>query len=356
MSLSYRASCAAFFLAILVAAPCLADTPRLRLEIQRCVHIKQDHLSTLVQVELKGHVSVRSAQNVARVSVEVGCARGGGVTIQILDEDGIPVASRTLDIGAYGAASRPRLLALAIAEMVGAIWETPPAPPVPEPKPAPAIPSAAPGPTATATTPEAGPPAGQQKVEGPAAPSPSSGLDVELPPPPPKKQADEIHFDIGARVGTRKFGGGPFEFGGALRGALSFRRRLVAELDLALETGVNGTSLGDVLGTTSSLGAWAGVMVEIEQFELRGGIGLRAGVAHLQGKPSGTAHGASVTGGWMGPMLALAGCAHFGEMRVEVGLDGGVNLMPVRALVENAPEVSISGAWFTLQLGVGYRL
>jgi hypothetical protein len=312
-----------------------ADVPRLKLEIHRCVRVNGELVSSLVQVELKGHVSAMSS-DASRVAVEVQCTKRG-TSILIVDEDGLPVAARVIDLGAFGTAARARLLALSIAEMVGAIWEVPPASPIPELKDLALPPSVSSG--------------GASQVDKGAA-----GLDAEIPAPTKAKAEPTSVFDLSARATARKFGGGPFQFGVSLGAALSFQKYLAAGADLSFERGSRSTLLGDVAGNTVSLGAWVGARLDLEPFEVRGGVGLRGGVAILKGSPNPSAQGGTVTGPWVGPMLAVAGRWSHERFLVEVSVDGGVNLVPVRGLLESGGEVSISGAWLGLHVGAGWKL
>ncbi len=331
----------AVMLALLAPAAAGADVPRIRISLHRCLQLKEDLVSGMVHVELKGHVTARSGAVTGGVGAEVRCAKGG-VVIEIFDDDTATlVATRTVDLTAFGAGARPRLLALTIAEMVDAVWESA-APPAPESL-APAVaeqPVAAASPRADAPVPE---------VQA------SAGLDIE-PPPPPKKVRDLRLYDFAVRVSTRKFAQGPFEFGGSLRGAIAFDERLVAEGDLSVERGESGTDLGPVSGTTYSLGAWVGLRLDLEPIELRGGVGLRAGVASLAGSPRPEVRAGTVTGGWVGPMVVVVARWLLSDVMVDLGLDGGVNLTPVRGRVAGGEEVSIAGGWLGVQLGVGYRL
>lgn len=345
---------AAALVASLLLAPSLAaaDAPRIRLSLHRCLHLQEDKVQALVGVELKGNVSAPTAAVEGRVSVEVRCVKGGAL-VEVFDEEGALVASRTVRLAAYGASSRPRLLAMTIAEMVDAVWDTPPSEPGPGPAPSLSVPGA-PEPSSLpgflAATPS-DPAADGARPAGEV----HAGLDVELP-KAPKKAPQERLYDLSVRVTTRKFAQGPFEFGGSLRGAVAFTRFLVAEADFCLERGEAATELGNVSGTTYSLAAWTGIRLDLEPVELRGGVGLRGGVASLTGSPGPGVKAGAVTGGWAGPMVALGVRWLVSDVILEVGGDAGVNLTPVRGLVAGGNEVSIAGGWFGVQLGVGYRL
>lgn len=325
--MSVRAAAALAALLALTVAPARApaEVPRIQITVHPCVRIKQDLVTSLVGVELKGHVSASGA-DVKRVGVEVRCLRGE-ILIEIDDEEGVVVASRTLNLGPQVKTDRPRVLALTIAEMVAAIWETPPAPVVPE---APARPA-----------------------------DPRQGLDAELPPPTRRAVSDRL-FDVAVRASTRKFSLAPFQWGGSIRGAVAFDRRVVAEADFAFERGTRSYSeLGDVAGTTYSVGVWGGLRLDLDPVELRGGVGLRGGAANISGSPGPGAQAHQVTGALLGPMIVLATRWLIRSVLLELSADFGLDLLAVRGVVltsRGETEVSIGGPWFGIQLGVGYRL
>ena len=145
--------------------------------------------------------------------------------------------------------------------------------------------------------------------------------------------------------------------GGGLALERSWPRGFGLGADVLVESAAEPTTLGDVdalLASVGLLGSW-----RVEQGRLAGesGLGARGGYARLAGRatPGASVRPGSIEAPWVGPLVAARLSANLGH-RVVLSLGGelGYVTSAVAGHVQGQPDVSVSGAWWNVVLGVGY--
>jgi hypothetical protein len=234
-----------------------------------------------------------------------------------------PVAGRrlekTIDLQSEPAKSRPRVLALAIEELVSA--------------------------SRTQVEPQksALPPRG----EPPAA--------VVMPAQANRPHALTILAVGGGRMSSTEpsvFWGGGVELDG------EWSTRWAWNADLIADAGTRSMSVGSADATTVSVAGALLVQGRAGRLGWGTGVGIRAGIARLSGEPASAqaTRAAAVAGGWIGPRgLALVAASLPRHLVVELAVEVGYVLAPVAGDVNAARAVAIDEGWGALRVGVGAR-
>jgi hypothetical protein len=296
--------------------------PPVVVELDRCDEDLAAEVRRIVGVELRAAVVDSAGSGEVATRVAATC-RGSTVDLRLSDGATARRLERAVELSEAAPTDRARLLALAVAELVVASWheiesETPPAA-----KPSPPAEQA---PAATLAT---------TKV---SAPRTSAMLEI-----------------VGA---ARTFPGSALWLAGAgVRAARTVRRPLVLTLELTAEWGTATRRTGQVaaraIGGALSLG-WG---VERSWVFMMPWVGVRGGMARLQGEPSAESTGTSgetQSGLFLGPELG-ATLAFFPRAVVHatVALSAGTALIGVQGEVVGDSNVDIRGPWAALVVGAG---
>jgi hypothetical protein len=181
---------------------------------------------------------------------------------------------------------------------------------------------------------------------------------VTPPPPPPPPRA---RWRVLGEGSLRHVAGLPHLLpGGGLALARFAPSGLGLGADVLVEGGAEPTALGDVdalLVSASLLGAWR---LERGAFAWESAMGARGGVARLAGRAPTNPLASPVRLGvvsapWAGPLLAGRASAALGHgLCASLGGELGYIASAVAGHVQGQPDVAVSGAWWSVVLGVGY--
>jgi len=196
----------------------------------------------------------------------------------------------------------------------------------------------------------------------PDKPAAASETPVVTAPPPPAsaREGARTRWWAMAFGSMRRFAGLPqIAAGGglAVRRALPFG--LIVGADAAAEDCTQATALGTVDAFVGSLGLLAAWHATRGNVGWESGLGARGGVARLTGHGSAEAlmpvRTGAVSGPWVGPMLeervSFAISRSFGA---SFGAEFGYVTSGVAGHVQGQPDVALSGAWWSVTLGVAY--
>lgn len=314
------------------AQPPPGNHPLVRLSVDPCVGAPVDDVRKIVGVELGALLVPESSPPSGDVTVvTVGC---GATTTQLRVDDPITGKSltREIDLSKEAPSARPRLLALAIVELVSASWTELEANPTPKVKPV--------GATASPIAKEAAKKVVADKLPPPPAPPPSLRVEALVgrrwffPRTGPSNM-------FGLRIGDDHIGG---------FSSLGWMGDVIVE-----HAGVND-SLGTVNVDLVSASAAIVAHHDTSVLALRAGIGARYGSARISGTPSDATHveSSSLSGVWGGPMIV--GGVGFTPLRplvFEVIFEAGWTATAVRAHVGDPGNVGPSGGWLGASLAVG---
>jgi hypothetical protein len=219
------------------------------LTVDPCAGVPAPFVERVVAAELSGEAD-RGATGAppTPTDVRVTC-QGGAVVVTASTASGKPVV-RTIDLEREEPPARPRVLSVAIAELVGAARAKPPPPP-PEPPPPPTPPPAT----------------------EPATPAPT---------PPPRGGP----WSVGAAGIARGFAS-VTTLGARMTAAYVSRAHLGLRADVDGAMGRARVDLGAVDARIASAGAQAIVSARWSRARVgfEGGLGARVGVASLEGRP-----------------------------------------------------------------------
>lgn len=112
--------------------------------------------------------------------------------------------------------------------------------------------------------------------------------------------------------------------------------------------------------TAQTVGAAAAAIARFELaawLELVGGVGARFGVGRIIGAPldEGVTHGATVAGTWGGPAAVAGAGVLLGPVVIGVGVEGGVALVQLSGTVDGSRGLGLDSPWATVAVSVGWR-
>ncbi|MGF1467350.1 MAG: hypothetical protein ACFCGT_14585 [Sandaracinaceae bacterium] len=317
-----------------LGAPSAGAQPRrrlpLRLALEACLDVVPGEVRRIVAVELRGALADPALPDRETTRAEVRC-EGSSVALRVDDPITGKELSRTLELAGTDPRARPRLLALAVVELVAASWTELASNPTPVVPPARPPEGSAARRTALQVAEE------RDSRRGPTG----SGWSVAL----------GGRGQVLARNGLRLWGGevrlavlqiGPWSLG--LGG-----RALLGGLDRAPAGRVLAERYEGFLGV--GLGAQDGA------FGVRGGLEVAAGAGVLRPRVS-AAYEANpaespVVGLVGGPAATLTGCLHVDPVVVELRAEVGVHIWGIRATLEDVSPVTLEGVWLAATLSVG---
>lgn len=312
----------------LEAAGLAAPHPPIELKLDPCVDMPRKEVVRVLTIELGAPLEGFDKGGTDRTRVLVACEETL-LTIRVDDPITGKSLERTIDL-AEAPRARPRLLALAIVELISASWTEL------ESNPHPRVPPA--GPRASPESRRLALHAVQRRLESSALRRPrllaiASGL---------------------------AFFSGPGLLGGAgLQLAQDHAHHLGWRTDIQAHHGSTAVSLGSASVDTISFSAALVFHQAWRKVGLHLGAGLRGGAARLSGSPDaiGTAQGRSGWGAWGGPSGRVdVSILATRRLVFELGLEAGYVVVPVGGLVGGAREVAVDGAFVGFHLGGGIFL
>lgn len=324
--------------AALAAQDAPAGLPQVSLTIEGgCTTLDEAVITRVLAVELRSLAALSEPTATTRAAVEASCA-DDRVVLTLIETHGDRRLSRELDLS--GAAGRSRLVALAIAELIGASFVVLPEPVVAEP-----VVAAPPPPEVIAP----------EEVALVVTPVP---IDPELRPDAPEPSAPPavpdpwgVHlFAAGAIAGE------PFHASGG--GGAGIDAELVLPLalrvDLRAMQGVVSAAPGEVRMTEASAGAFLALRATFARSLLDVGLGGRGGLGILEGQAAG---GRLL----VGPSVAIAATAQLSlevarAIYAHVGVEVGWTVVGVSGTdADGAIIARAGGPSLVLTLGMEVR-
>ena len=308
----------------------VASSPQVRVGIEGCPQLDRRETIRIFRMEM--HVPAVDARpdSQAATSASISCDADGSVNLRVDDRITGKTLSRAVKAGPWTDAT-PRLLALALVELVYATWSELVLRPVPAAQPVVVAPP----------------------VENDAAKAATDAVRSRLGAP---VKSWELRISA---VGAAQFmfSGTGGMYGGGLRLSGDHEYHLGWAADVLYLYGSSAVQNGSVTSNMLSFSAAATARYELSIVELRAGLGLRGGAVWLTGSPSDplTMEGRTVSGGFMGPLL-FAGVDVKLPRRawLDLKVEGGWMLVPVKGFDSGTSGVSVDGPWVGVQLGVGY--
>lgn len=312
------------------AAPRERPQVQVRLVIDPCVEAEGAEVRRLFAIEFDAQLEGEPVPaGTARVGVACTASPAGGVELRVDDPITGKALARTIDLSAAPPNARPRLLALALAELLFTSWTEL------EVTPRPAVPPAGPPP----------PPQARQAAR----------LLVRHRMPPALRPLAGVRL-LGLAACQGFFSGAGVLWGGGLRVGGDHRYHLGWAADLLSHHGENGNTLGALSTDTLSIGAVLSLHREFRRLAVRAGAGVRAGATRLGGQPQDPqqAAGGALWGAFAGPLAALsATLALPHRLALELSLEGGYEAYPVGGRVAGKRVIAVEGPFLGLQLGIG---
>ena len=306
------------------------------LDVERCSLLPRDHMFQLVALELDAHVVTPDRAGEQTTRVELACA-GAEVQLKVTDRLTGKLLTRTMTLGGHDAQVGPRLVAIAVAELVLTSWmeltlpRAPAAPPADGPAAAPELRRAA-----------------QERAERRLSRSAGSGYVLAV------GQA------LGPFEGVGVVWGGGLRFGWTPGGAGAedgtWIRRPGFDLELTAARNQAGRDLGTVDVSMWSAALRVSLRLARGRSWFDAGAGARAGVARLAGMPDDvtTTRGATLAGTWAGPIAYVGVGRRFWRLAVAAGVEGGVVVRPVSGLVDDGPSIAVAGRWLSGTVAIGW--
>lgn len=301
------------------------------IEFVACTGMPTKTIERVLAAELRAVVNDDAhATATDTTRVRVSCTAAGLVEIAVADPVTGKRLERPVDLSLVEIEARPRLLALSIAELIGASWIELSATRRAEVR----LPTrtASPGAreAALAVT-------GREMAPG--------GFDPAL--------------EIDAQATARTFERGSLAtYGGGVTATRVQRPWFVVYGDALLETGSSLASLGTVGAVLASVSLQALLRLRLGRASIDSGVGGRFAIARFAGTPNSgsvAAEAGTLTATWGGPMLATRVRVRvWKRLTLAVAAEGGWVTREIVAIVDQRPFVAIEGAWLSAGLGVGF--
>lgn len=304
--------------------------PPVQLLVDECLRAHQAEIRRLFALELRAQpIEEATVEEPSATRARVTCTPDGEVELRVDDPLTGKRLARAIGVTSTPDDQRPRLVALALVELVYAAWSELVLTLLPSNKAARADDGGAR---------EAAAQVVREKLEKPATP-----VDLRL-----------------AAVGSlRRFGGGSTPlFGGGLRFGAEHGSWLGWHLDVLLEHGQRGTSSGTITCTAFSSAAWLTARLPWSFVDPYAGIGVRGGVGWLRGKPADPTvmEGRSVTGAFVGPAGVAGVTVRLpARLLLDLRVETGWVARPVTGAIDGEDVEGLRGAWVAGLLGVGWR-
>lgn len=308
---------------VLLSAP-HARALEIGLEMPSCPQLSRPRVRELMELELTAKVVVARGSERLAALVSVTCGQGE-VSIRVSDATTSKVVSRSFVVSAPEPDVRDRAVALAAAELVLTSWME----------------------LMLAKPDEREPHAPAQLKEDRR----TAGSLV-------RQHTRERSVRVDAVLALAQYGGtlraAPGSFGGGGRVSLA-GGMLGIDADLIATFDSEQSPLGRVHSNTWSLALRPALRLERGPWLANAGVGVRAGLARIDGTPSDSSSESHVVaGGWGGPLAhANAGVA-FEHWLVRLGGEAGFALRGVSGTVEGGERGGVRGPWFMLTLGIGW--
>lgn len=316
-----------------------SQRPGVQVQLDPCLAVDRNQVERLLLIELPAQLVPPGPAPPATVQARASCTELG---VELRVDDPITGKSlrRTIDLTRAAEAIRPRLLALALAELTFTSWTELLIRLRPEaPTPAPEVPAGNPE-----QVPEATLQAARQAVRE-KLPATSPGL-----------------YAAGVGSALALFAGTGVLFGGGVTLGYDHTHHLGWSFDMLVHHGTTTSEIGSLAADVMSAGVallFHGRVVQRRtySFDLRAGGGVRGGAVRLAGFPnpgSTTEQGATVWGPYAGPLVTLSGRLNLPHrLTAELSVEGGYVAVPVGGRVDGTRVFAVEGPWLGIQIGLG---
>lgn len=314
-----RRPLASCFVALALSASTSAEaTPRrgrVVITLDPCVGVPRAFVERVVAAERTQDVEGAAPADESTVTAT---CRDGVVVLTATVGAGRP-ATREIELEREEREARPRVLAVAIAELLTAAAAQPPA----EPPPAPPPPPPPPPPPA---------PVREEPVETRGEPAPRT-------------------LELGAAAIVRAFGPAR-TWGVSVAGSHAVAGPLRVGLDVDATAGSRRVELGTVHLRALSLGLAALVAHDGRDHWVQTGAGGRVALVGSRGEPDAGAVGHSVSGTWAGPFATVgAGLRLHARLALTAGAEAGYATRETAGLVGADPRIAFEGLWWAGRAG-----
>ncbi len=322
-----RALVAAALLGGALAADARAEGPRGAIDLDRCVAVDRDEVERLLAIELDARPALRPVGDAEAPRLVASC-EGRAVLLRASGPASGPSVARPVRLEEALPSARPRLLALAAAELLAAYWEE----------------AAGARPAATPAPPQ------------PPTPRPPVAAVVTSTAPPVPPARLRLLATLGAQRASAGFG---LETRAGARVARELGRHLGVALDAQAAAAGADASAGRVSFQAVSLtgiGAWRW---DLGTWSVWVGVGPRVGRARLRGAPDDARAVAPASfSAWLSAVVAAVSTTYEapGGFVVEARAEAGQTLTPLGAKIERRRELAYEGPWLGLGLALGWRL
>jgi hypothetical protein len=272
----------------------------------------------IAAIELRAAL-VERAQDPATTQVETTCT-ADAARIRVVDPTTGKSLERSVVLSETAPSARPRLLALAIAELVSASW-----------------------------------------YELERNPEPKAPPALQLAPPPAREAArraiTRLPVESAAVVDTSLLASGDWVVGGGVRSEIWIARGIFLRFDgLAHYADLERPS-GTVALTMASASAAVGASFGAAWIQPRVSLGVRGGFAWMSGVGESSATtGYHQEGPWSGPELSLETAAWpRAHVHPVLSLSMGAHVLGVRGTVNEGRDILVTGLWGGLSLSVAVQ-
>jgi hypothetical protein len=287
--------------------------PRVQLDIDVCVGDARAELERVITIEAGDTLAASAAAGDA-LHATVRCDPQG-LVLHVDD----PLTHRSV-WRRVGAAAEPRLIALALVELIAA------------------------------SSSELAPPAMPEPLLRETLPPNATLAPIVLPLDSPRLQltAGALHFS----AANQTLAGAGLRFTAPLRGSLRWL------IDAQAHHAAEATMLGVLSTQLFALGAGAQLQLGEGRTRVNVGGGLRGGAVHVSGVPGGPmVQGGSFWSRWLGPMaLASVAYAVTHRLAIEAATEAGYVIAPVHGLAGTETAVAIDGIWMQFHVGLALQL
>ncbi|HEX3697602.1 MAG TPA: hypothetical protein VH374_19680 [Polyangia bacterium] len=294
------------------------DKPRVSIAIAGCDEALAREAQRIAAIELRA-VLVEQTSDGATTQIAATCD-AASADLQVLDPTTGKSLRRSVALFQAAPAARARLLALAIAELVAASWselET-----NPEPKAPPAVPLA--------------PVTAREAARGVVARAP---------------------IEVGVVADAHLLSSRDLVPGGGARSAIGIGGRFFLRIDALAHHAELARDSGTIALTLASVSGAVGASFDAAWLQPKVSLGVRAGYAWMNGVAASAAStGRSENDAWFGPELAVDLSA-WPRARVHplLSLAAGAHIVGVKGTVSGGNDVTATGLWSALSLGVAVR-
>ncbi len=294
------------------------ERPRVSIAVVGCEDTLAREAQRIAAIELRAAL-VEQTQDAATTQVEAACT-GDTAAIRVVDPTTGKSLERSVALSITPPSARPRLLALAIAELVSASWYE--LERNPEPEAPPALPLA---------------PLRAREA--------ARGAITRLP------------VEFAAVADATLLAGGDWIVGGGARSEVWVTRAIFLRFDGLAHYADLARPSGTVALTMASASAALGASFGEAWLQPRVSVGVRGGYAWMSGVGGSSATtGYHEEGPWGGPELALETAAWpRAHVHPVLSLSAGAHVLGVRGTVNEGRDILVTGLWGGLSLAVAVQ-